>query len=143
MFFSQIPMTKPNSKFDLGLRITIVFSLCMFMLNLKRLADHHTDWKPHFNGDRISELKQMKFIEKVKSTLNSEKFVVFNADVRPQGHIELMFFTDQIAYPGIPAEETLNTVLAKNYKIAIRDNGQLPDYISTNKSIIKIAGPLP
>ena len=138
MFFAQIPMTKPNSKFDLSLRITIVFSLCIFMLNLKRLADHHTDWKPDFNGDRITELKQMKFIEQVKSTLNSEKFVVFNADVRPQGHIELMFFTNHIAYPGIPSEETLNTVLAKSYKIAIRDNGQLPDYIRSNGGIVKI-----
>ena len=74
----------------------------------------------------------------LKEKLGSNDYVVFNANLKLNGHIPIMFYTDYIAYNFIPTELQLDKLKPIKYKIAILDNDSLPSYIINNKDIIKI-----
>lgn len=76
----------------------------------------------------------MAFIERIKDTLEDEKYVVFNVIM----HVPIMFHTNYIAYNHIPTLEEIATIKKQSYKIAVQDNGQLPDYIYNDDSIVKL-----
>ena len=80
----------------------------------------------------------MHFIRKLTAQFGTEKCVIFNANIRLNGHIPIMFFTDYIAYDIIPTIEQIEKIQSQNYKIAILDDAILPDYILSNPGIIKI-----
>jgi hypothetical protein len=80
----------------------------------------------------------MEFIKKLKNQLGAENYVVFNTNVRVNGHIPIMFYTDYIAYDIIPTEKQIEQIESKKYKIAILDNDKLPDYIKNKNEIVKI-----
>lgn len=70
--------------------------------------------------------------------MGNDDYVVFNAALKLNGHIPIMFYTHYIAYEFIPTEQQLNKLKTIKYKIAVVDNDRLPPYILLNKSIIKI-----
>ena len=80
----------------------------------------------------------MAFIDKLKPALGNNNYAVFNVNMRPCGNIALMFYTDYVAYDVIPNQEQLKQVRAKGYRVAIYDNGTLPDYIKQDDGILKI-----
>jgi hypothetical protein len=86
----------------------------------------------------MADLKEMAFINKLKTKLGNDNYVVFNANVRLNGHIPVMFYTDYISYDFIPNEIQLNRIKKQLYKIAILDSGNLPDFIQNDKDIFKI-----
>jgi len=62
----------------------------------------------------------------------------FNANIRLNGHIPVMFYTNYISYDFIPNEIQLNRIKKQLYKIAILDPGNLPDFLQGDKDVIKI-----
>lgn len=136
---AQFIFSKINkAKFESIFRPIILISVCAFLLNLTKIQSYHTDWKPNDNCNRQAELKEMEFIEKLKNRLGKENYVVFNANARLNGHIPIMFYTDYIAYDIIPNEKQIEQVELKKYKMAILDNGRLPEYIKKREEILKI-----
>jgi hypothetical protein len=124
--------------FTRSLSIIILITVCAFLINLSKIQNYHTNWKPNDNCNRKAELNEMAFIDKLKGNLGNNDYVVFNANVRLNGHIPIMFYTDYIAYNIIPTLVQLNEIKSQKYKIAILDNGSLPQYILHDKEIIKI-----
>lgn len=53
-------------------------------------------------------------------------------------YIDLMFFSDHIAYEKIPSEEEIAYLVSKGKSVVIIDEGNLPDYVTQNESIQKI-----
>jgi hypothetical protein len=80
----------------------------------------------------------MAFNTKLKTELGNNNYVVFNAGVRVGGNISVMFYTNYVAYDVVPNQEQLKQVRAKGYRVAIYDNGTLPDYIKQGEGILKI-----
>jgi hypothetical protein len=75
---------------------------------------------------------------KLKTELGNNNYVVFNAGVRVGGNISVMFYTDYVAYEFLPTEQQIAVARSKNYKIAVYDNGALPDFIVQDKDVLKI-----
>jgi 4-amino-4-deoxy-L-arabinose transferase-like glycosyltransferase len=126
-------------KFETIFSPIILITVCIFLLNIPKIQKNHTDWKPLDNCNRAVEIKEMEFIKKLKNRLGNEKYVVFNAaNVRIYGHIPIMFYTNYIAYEFIPNEKQIEQIESKKYKIAIYDNDQLPEYITSKNDIVKI-----
>jgi 4-amino-4-deoxy-L-arabinose transferase len=125
-------------KVELYFRIIVLIVICIFLFNFKKITNYHTNWKPNDNCNRIADLKEMAFINKLKTQLGNDNYVVFNANVRLNGHIPVMFYTDYISYDFIPNEIQLNRIKKQLYKIAILDNGNLPDFLQGDKDVIKI-----
>jgi 4-amino-4-deoxy-L-arabinose transferase-like glycosyltransferase len=121
------------------IQVLCLLTVSIFLLDLRKIQNYHTNWIPHDNCNREAELKQMEFIRKLKSTLGNEPFVVFDADVRMNGHIATMFFTNFIAYDLIPSEVQIESLRSMGYKIAIHDTGELPDYLAKDNRVIKIS----
>ena len=116
----------------------VLIVICTFLFNFRKITNYHTDWKPNDNCNRKADLKEMAFIDKLKTQLGKDKYVVFNANVRLNGHIPIMFYTDYIAYDFIPNEIQIRSIKKQVYKIAILDTGNLPDFIKYDKDIFKI-----
>lgn len=137
--FLKFAMIKVKSKTLQGVfRSTAVIVLCFFLLNLSKIQNYHTDWKPKDNRNRAVEIEQMNVIRKLSSILGKGNYAVFNADKRLNGHISTMFYTDYIAYDFIPSINQIERVKMQSYKIAIIDNDSLPEYIHNDSEIIKI-----
>jgi hypothetical protein len=77
-------------------------------------------------------------IDNLPKYLSDKNYVVFNAKYAQGGNITFMFYSDYIAYRFIPTESQCKEVIAKGYKIAILDFGEIPDYILSNPEIIRI-----
>ncbi len=127
-----------SKKFEITFRSIAVVVLCFFLLNLTKIQNYHTDWKPKDNRNRNADLQQMAVIKKLSDTLKGDNYAVFNANQRLYGHIATMFYTDHIAYDFVPNLEQIEKIKIQSYKIAIIDNDSLPDYIRNDSDIVKI-----
>ncbi|MFK7783854.1 MAG: ArnT family glycosyltransferase [Crocinitomicaceae bacterium] len=113
-------------------------------LNLDKIQNYHTDWKPHDNHKRAWEIAEMKSIRLIQENLNTD-YVVFNTSVTYEGNIPTMFYTGITAYSFIPSEEQVQEVKRQNKKIAVLDLGNLPSYIheDANIKVLDVRGILP
>jgi 4-amino-4-deoxy-L-arabinose transferase-like glycosyltransferase len=127
-----------SNLFTNSFSIIILTVVCAFLINLSKIQNYHTNWKPNDNCNRQADIKEMAYIDKLKRTLGNNDFVVFNANLKLNGHIPIMFYTDYVAYNFIPTEQQLDHLKPSKYKIAILDNDSLPQYIIHNIDIIKI-----
>ncbi len=128
----------PFIKFELILRFFILIAVCYILLDLPKIQNYHTDWRPIDNCNRKADLEQMEAIRKIANRLPDDKYVVFNTDIRVNGHISVMFYTNCVSYGFIPNEMQIEKIKMQSYKIAILDTGGLPDYIINDKDILKI-----
>lgn len=136
--FNFLNIKLKNNKLKLLIKSTIPLVICFFLLNISKIQNHHTGQKPNDNGNRKAELDEMVFINKLPGLLGIEKYVVFNANMTLNGNIPMMFFTNYVAYDIIPTETQIELVYSKDYKVAILDDGNLPDYIKNKSEIVKI-----
>ncbi|MDQ3142021.1 MAG: glycosyltransferase family 39 protein [Bacteroidota bacterium] len=128
----------PYNLFENIFRPIALTTICLLLINLSRIKNYHTEWKPEDNCNRTADIEQMAFIKKISDTLHDSKYVVFNADVRVNGHIPVMFYTDFIAYDFVPGRSQIEKAKSQSYKIAILDTKDLPDYIRNDNEIVKI-----
>ena len=127
-----------SKKFEVFFRSMVVLGLCFFLLNLSKVQQYHTDWKPMDNNNRNAEYEQMAVIEKLNNTLKEGNHAVFNANKRFGGNIAIMFYTNCVAYDFIPSLAEINNVKMQSYKVVILDTGNLPNFIIEDDEIIKI-----
>ena len=125
-------------KTELFLKTIAIMFVCFFLFNFSKIENNHTMRKPNDNFDRRGELAEMKFINGLKKILGSEKYALFNFHLTLNGHIPVMFYTDYIAYTFIPTEMQLKKIALSKYKIAVVDDGYLPNYVLDNQNILKI-----
>lgn len=127
-----------NNKANQIVSTTLVAIICFFLIDLSKIQNYHTDWKPHDNCNRKAELKLMAVIEKLPELLGDDKYVVFNTTARKHGNIPVMFYTNYIAYDFVPTNTQIEKVRKQMYKIAILESDNLPDFIRKDKDIVKI-----
>ena len=125
-------------QFELLFTSISLISICYLLLDFSRIQNYHTDWKPDDNSNRKAEVNEMRFINKLKGCLQDEKYVVFNSNVRANGNIPVMFYTNFIAYDFIPDQKQIENIRMQSYQIAVVETGNLPDYIENDNNILKI-----
>lgn len=124
--------------FEILFRPIALIAVSFFLINLSKIQNYHTDWKPKDNCNRKADLEQMTLIKQISDRLHGDRCVVFNADKRYNGHIPVMFYTDCIAYDFVPDQRQIDTIKMQSYKIAILDTDSLPGFIRNDNDIIKI-----
>ncbi len=95
--------------------------------------------RPDDNDNRIEKLKDASFIKTLRNSLPSTDYVIFNC--KAHKNIEIMFYTDYTAYDQSLTETDYDDLKNKKAKLAVIDNGKLPDFINKNNEIIKIKAP--
>lgn len=85
-------------------------------------------------------MKSSKFIKTLPNNMdNIREYIFFNC--KYEDNIPIMFYTDAIAaYSSIPDPTTLAKILSTGYKVAVFNNGALPNYLAENQDVIKIDG---
>lgn len=126
------------SIFETFTRYVAIIAICYFLIDLNKIENSHTEKNPHDNFNRGADLEQMELITRLSESLGADRFVIFNADKRLNGHIPVMFYTGHIAYGFVPDKEQIKKIKEQSYKIAIVYSDNLPDYIQSDSSILKI-----
>jgi 4-amino-4-deoxy-L-arabinose transferase len=124
---------------NLILEQTIFTSLLVLVLfialNLPKIQNSHTDWKPNDNHNRIGQQIEMDFINSLDTKLADKDYVIFNALITVNGHIPILFYTDYVAYHVLPSPSQIEKLRKKNKKIAVLNLGVIPEYITQDKRI--------
>lgn len=120
------------------LKILLPLYIVFMVLNLSKISNSHTMWKPHDNHNRAGELREQAFIDSLPELLPHDDFVIFNARITVNGHIPVMYYTDFVAYDFIPTVEQIRMVREKGKEVAVLDLNGLPEYIIHNKNLMVI-----
>ncbi len=131
--FKYIKSKFNNKHFNIGLRILVMFSLFILLLNINTLTLKNNSWKIkayQTKYDNTKVFKQLKYFFKENNT------IFFNA--RPFDNIKIMFYTGDMARNKIPTKYQIKILKKKKAKIAVFDNGKLPNYIINDSTIAKI-----
>lgn len=115
--------------------IPIVIFIAFTALNLSKIENYHTHWKPRENHGREGEELEMKFIQSVEQQLQDKNYVIFNVCITHDGHIPMMFYTDFVAYNFIPNPSQIDYLRKQNKKIAVLNWGNIPEYILEDSEI--------
>lgn len=133
-FFSWIDNRIPKGSGCIQFIGLFLFAYLFF--NPVKVYHNHSDWKPGDNRNRRVEKLQLEAIQRFQREFDSmPQVVIFNADIRMNGHIATMFFTDYLAYPGIPTMEEIDLLNEKGYPVAVVNQGGLPSAIHDRSDI--------
>jgi 4-amino-4-deoxy-L-arabinose transferase-like glycosyltransferase len=88
--------------------------------------------KPFQNVDPLAIEKNQ--ILEYKNQISNPKTVIFNA----KNFIEVMFYTDFVAYEKLPSPTEIENVKKQGYEIAIVKSDNIPNYILNDTHILKL-----
>lgn len=134
LIFEKIKLKKIAFLFNLS----FVISICFLLLNLSKIQNYHTMWKPNDNCGRATQLAEMKFIEKLSEQMGHRKSVIFYPNGSLNCHIPVMFYTDYVAYNFLPTQNQVENLKSQSYQVAVVESADLPDYIGRDSSIVLI-----
>lgn len=117
---------------------TLTILLGFTALNINKLENYHTNWKPKDNQGWHEKTKVKQTILELNKTLGEERCVIFNSNIISFSNISIMFYTDHIAYLTNPTMNDIELIIDNGYKVAIFDPGDLPKYLVDDKRIVKI-----
>lgn len=135
-YFETFQIFKTKKIWITGCVFILLIILGASSLKFDQITKHHsfkTQGEWDYRGIRNRDTQVYKSLDKL---LPEGKFVLFN--VRQSEHILVMFYTNHIAYEFIPSFEDFLRIKSLGYKIAIFDDGKLPDYIMDDNETIKI-----
>ncbi len=95
-----------------------------------------------YSVERVKPFKDVHALAKQKEQILhygrqfGAKTVIFNT----KDYLEVMFYTNLIAYPRIPTELEIAEVRQKGYDIVVIDNKALPTYVTSDEHIQCISG---
>ncbi len=116
---------------------TLVLGIIVgFNLDIEKFQENHTMWKKDKSSVLYTQTQNTAFIKSLPEKINDlENYVVFGCS----SNIPLMFFDEVIAaYREIPSKKTIQKLKNKHYKIAVINNGQLPDYLISDSSLVVV-----
>jgi hypothetical protein len=88
--------------------------------------------KPFQNTEKL--LTQKKQILDYKKQLTNPKTVVFNT----KNFIEVMFYTDFVAYEKMPSLSEIESIKKQGYAIVVVKSENIPNYILNDEQILKL-----
>ncbi|MCW3102896.1 MAG: hypothetical protein JWO09_1336 [Bacteroidetes bacterium] len=131
-----------RAAFQKGFMVLTLLLICWGNLNLYKIAYKHTlEVKPNDNDKRADKIRDAAFIKSLATILPSPDYVIFNC--KEEKNIGIMFYTDFIAYDKPLEYNTYLQLKKQNIKLAVIDNGKLPDYILNDPAVVRIQAPDP
>lgn len=121
-----------------SIAIPLLGCFCFLLMDINMIQQYHTYNTKEIDFSTEANLKTMKFIESLKTTLKDKKCVVFYTNFRMLSYIKIMFYTNYLSYYKVPSITDIYWAKKNGYVSAIFDDGQLPQYIYDCKEIIKM-----
>ena len=112
-----------------------------FTLNYQRIWEGHFSYNYYgIENYREARINNTEIYKNLPGRFWGEPHVIFNC--KKKEHIEAMFFSGYTVYDCIPKPEEVQKLQRRHIKIAIFDNGKLPEYLLNSSEIIKLADEL-
>lgn len=113
--------------------VSLSLGIGIALMDVQRIAYHHADHPA--NGRRIMKAEEQRIIRSIEEVSRQDKTVVFNVNTSPNGHIAIMFYTDCVAYQGLPTPDQMKRISAQGWKMVVLESSELPDYLLENPAI--------
>ncbi len=142
-FLFSFPLKWISKKIILiTVQIVFIVAVSYLYVDLSRIADYHTWYRPQERSNRFMDLIEKKVITGINKRLPEDNWVVFNTTITPHGDIPFMFYSDKIAYKRIPTIDEIEKLKSKGYKVLVLNIEGLPDYIKKSKDVLIFDLPL-
>ena len=124
-----------NMKYKSTLTIALLVGTCYTAFDFTTLHHNHIKNRKYDKENLIGEFLELEMIKTLDNYLLQEDYILFNNSITPYGHIATMFATNYESYSFIPSTKQIQHLKKYNFKIACLNNGTLPNYILSDKSI--------
>ena len=119
----------------------LILSPSIALLKMDWISSKHSLEDPASNDNRQGELLELELCHRLNEMYDDEKIVAFNTNITTVGAVQVMFFTDYIAYAQFPTESDLLTVLDAGYKPVIIDRNDVPEYLVNDPRVEIVQAP--
>jgi len=121
-------------------QVFVVFMLsltCYFTLNYERIWNGHFSYSYYgVENYRAARINNTAIYKKLPSQFKGEPPVIFNC--KRTEHIEAMFYSGFTAYDFLPKPEEVRALQTRKIKIAVFDDGKLPEYLQQDSKVVKL-----
>ncbi|MBL4654661.1 MAG: glycosyltransferase family 39 protein [Bacteroidia bacterium] len=107
--------------------------------NIEKIQWIHTNQNKK-SKNRVRQVAASSFFKELPLILPSDEYVIFNAGGIFR-NIDVMFYTNNIAYRGLFKYEEYLDLKKRGFKIAVLDDGRLPEFILDDDELLKINYP--
>ena len=127
---------KINSQFAKRTGLIFIMLLITFLLfDSNKIYKRHTN-KESFKERRL-KIKEKEMYLTLSETFKNKKFLIFNCTTSLQSHIVSMFYTGFPSFNYILPQYQIDEARVLGFKMIAIDNGNLPDYVKEDTSIVK------
>jgi 4-amino-4-deoxy-L-arabinose transferase len=125
-----------NKVYSKLFKIIIVFTICIFNLNLEELQYNHSKYKKNKTNYRTQKMTYIPVFKKLNKILPDNKYVIFNA---PKDEaVSIMFYSGICTYEYPITPEIYKDLKNRKIKMASFDYGELPEFVKNDKEIFLI-----
>lgn len=114
----------------------ILLAVSYYFLNLEEIQRKHTNYKRQGFDYKTRIYTHMPIYKKLQKLIPDNDYVIFN--VPHFENISLMFYSDFVAYDFPLSYQNYLILKSKNVKIAVFDDGNLPEFIKNDKELFII-----
>jgi hypothetical protein len=132
-----IKLHVPHTKLFTAITLPVLGIICWLFLNLNDIANHHTSKAAIGRNRKHLSKEQVAYLQNLQGKL-PKRSVLFTDWLF--GHVPIMFFTDYTAYWYLPSDQVIDSLLSKDYSIAILADS-VPDRLKQNKRIQLLDAP--
>lgn len=119
----------------------LILSPSMALLKMDWISSRHSLEAVGSNDNRHGELLELELCHKLNEMYGDQQVVVFNTNITPVGAVQVMFFTDYIAYGHFPSNEDIEKLIEKGYLPVILDRNDVPEWLFNDSRVEIIKAP--
>ena len=129
---------KISSKYSSSIMFLGLILIFFFNINIEKIQSHHTSQ----GSDKIAWYRNLvstsaTLAKSINNKFQNQKTIVFNCSI--EEYIQIMFYSNCLAYKRIPTNEEINLLKNQGYKIVyLRTFSDVPDFINNDSNIIFI-----
>lgn len=116
----------------------MVLAILFFLFNSGKIYKHHSNLEHGRYRSRLIDVREKQLFVELKKYFGDKKCLIFNCNTSIQSHILAIFYTNYPSFNYLLNEDQIIKAKELGYILISIDDGNLPDQIKENKSIIKI-----
>lgn len=118
--------------------IIMTFTLLIFFFNSGKIYKHHSDHEYGRYRSRLIDVREKQLFLSLKEHFGNKKCLIFNCKTSLQSHILAILYTNYPSFHYILNQEQIAKAKKENFILISIDDGELPDHVIKDNSIVKI-----
>jgi len=132
-----ISLITKNYLKEITITLTTI-TILLFLFNSGKLYKHHSNLEYGRYKSRLIDVREKQLFIELKNHFGDKKCLIFNCNTSLQSHILAIFYTNFPSFNYILNNDQITKAKKLGYILISIDDGNLPNQIKGDRSIIKI-----